>query len=52
MGQYYNPVISSPDTLALNIDAASTRCYPGTGNTCYDRVIVLSHQYPNLLLVA
>ena len=36
MGQYYNPVISSPDTLALNIDAANTRSYPGTGNTCYD----------------
>lgn len=36
MGQYYNPVISSPDTLALNVDAANIRCYPGTGNTCYD----------------
>jgi hypothetical protein len=36
MGQYYNPVIASPDTLALNIDAANTRSYPGTGNTCYD----------------
>lgn len=36
MGQYYNPVIASPNTLALNIDAANPRCYPGTGNTCYD----------------
>lgn len=36
MGQYYNPVISTPDTLALNMDAANPRCYPGTGNTCYD----------------
>lgn len=36
MGQYYNPVISSPDSLVLNIDASNPRCYPGTGNTCYD----------------
>ena len=36
MGQYYNPVISSPDTLVLNIDAANFRSYAGSGNTCYD----------------
>jgi hypothetical protein len=42
MGQYYNPAISSPDTLALNIDAANTRCYPGTGNTCYDLSIAVN----------
>lgn len=36
MGQYYNPVIASPDTLVLNIDAANTRSYAGSGNTCYD----------------
>ena len=36
MGHYYNPIISSPDTLVLNIDAANSRSYPGTGNTCYD----------------
>jgi hypothetical protein len=36
MGHYYNPVITSFDTLALNIDAANVRSYPGTGNTCYD----------------
>lgn len=36
MGQYYNPVISNPDSLALNIDAANFRSYAGTGSTCYD----------------
>ena len=36
MGHHFNPVITSLDTLALNIDAANTRSYPGTGNTCYD----------------
>lgn len=36
MGQYYNPVISSPDTLALNMDAANTRSYAGSGNTWFD----------------
>ena len=36
MGHHFNPVITSIDTLALNIDAANTRSYPGTGNTCYD----------------
>jgi hypothetical protein len=36
MGQYYNPVISIPDSLALNIDAANFRSYAGSGNTCYD----------------
>ena len=36
MGHHFNPVISSIDSLALNIDAANTRTYPGTGNTCYD----------------
>jgi hypothetical protein len=36
MGHHFNPVISSIDSLALNIDAANTRSYPGTGNTCYD----------------
>jgi hypothetical protein len=36
MGQYYNPVIASPDTLALNIDAANTRSYAGSGNTWFD----------------
>ena len=36
MGHYYNPVISSPDTLVLNIDAANKRSYSGSGNTCYD----------------
>jgi hypothetical protein len=36
MGQYYNPVISNPDSLALNIDAANFRSYSGSGNTCYD----------------
>jgi len=36
MGQFYNPNISSFETLVLNIDAANIRSYPGTGNTCYD----------------
>jgi hypothetical protein len=36
MGHHFNPVITSLDTIALNIDAANTRSYPGTGNTCYD----------------
>jgi hypothetical protein len=36
MGQYYNPVISSPDTLALNMDAANVRSYAGSGNTWFD----------------
>jgi hypothetical protein len=36
MGQYYNPVIASPDTLALNMDAANTRSYAGSGNTWFD----------------
>jgi hypothetical protein len=36
MGQYYNPVISSPDTLALNMDAANARSYAGSGNTWFD----------------
>ena len=36
MGQYYNPVISSPDTLALNMDAANRRSYAGSGNTWFD----------------
>jgi hypothetical protein len=36
MGHYYNPVISSPDSLALNLDATNTRSYVGSGNTCYD----------------
>lgn len=36
MGHYYNPVISSPDTLVLNIDAANIKSYSGSGNTCYD----------------
>ena len=36
MGHHFNPVITGLDSLALNIDAANTRCYPGTGNTCYD----------------
>ena len=36
MGHYYNPVISSPETIALNIDAANIRSYSGSGNTCYD----------------
>jgi hypothetical protein len=36
MGQYYNPVMSSPDNLALNLDAANTRSYAGSGNTWLD----------------
>ena len=36
MGQYYNPVISSPDTLALNMDVANSRSYAGSGNTWFD----------------
>ena len=36
MGQYYNPYISSYETMCLNIDAANDRSYPGSGNTCYD----------------
>ena len=36
MGHHFNPIITSLDTLALNVDAANTRSYPGTGNTCYD----------------
>jgi hypothetical protein len=36
MGHHFNPVITSLDTIALNIDAANTRSYPGTGNTCFD----------------
>lgn len=36
MGQYYNPVISSPDSLALNMDAANVRSYAGSGNTWLD----------------
>jgi hypothetical protein len=36
MGHHFNPIITSLDTIALNIDAANTRSYPGTGNTCYD----------------
>ena len=39
MGHYYNPVISSPDSLVLNIDAANPRCYAGAGNTCYDLTV-------------
>lgn len=36
MGHYYNPVVTSLDTLALYIDAANIRSYSGSGNTCYD----------------
>jgi hypothetical protein len=36
MGQYYNPVMSSPDNLALNMDAANIRSYSGSGNTWSD----------------
>jgi hypothetical protein len=36
MGQYYNPVISNPDSLALNMDAANVRSYAGSGNTWRD----------------
>jgi hypothetical protein len=36
MGQYYNPVIASPDALALNLDAANIRSYAGSGNTWLD----------------
>ena len=36
MGHHFNPIITSLDTLALNIDAANTRSYSGSGNTCYD----------------
>ena len=36
MGHHFNPIITNLDNLTLNIDAANTRCYPGTGNTCYD----------------
>jgi hypothetical protein len=36
MGHHFNPVIADYNSLALNIDAANTRTYPGTGNTCYD----------------
>lgn len=36
MGQYYNPVISNPDSLALNMDAANVRSYAGSGNTWLD----------------
>jgi hypothetical protein len=36
MGQYYNPVISRPESLAFNFDAANLRSYVGSGNTCFD----------------
>lgn len=36
MGHYYNPVISQYEALALHIDAANTRSYAGSGNTCFD----------------
>ena len=40
MGHHCNLVITNPNNIFLNIDAANTRCYSGTGNTCYDLSIV------------
>jgi hypothetical protein len=36
MGHHFNPIVPSFDTLALYVDAANTRSYSGSGNTCYD----------------
>jgi hypothetical protein len=36
MGQFYNPTITSYESLCLNVDAANVRSYPGSGTNWSD----------------